>query len=67
MPDDLPDRDRWTKLKAIGMTINDTLRGGKASLEMRYYILSKKTSARRFAQRCAAIGESRTGCTGNSM
>jgi predicted transposase YbfD/YdcC len=25
-PDDLPDRRRWTKLKATGMTIHDTLR-----------------------------------------
>ena len=48
-PDDLPDRGRWSKLTAIGMTINDTLRNGKPTLEFRYYILSKKTSARRFA------------------
>jgi predicted transposase YbfD/YdcC len=34
---------------AIGMVISDTLRGGKASLEIRYYILSKMMSARRFA------------------
>jgi predicted transposase YbfD/YdcC len=49
VPDDLPDRGRWTKLMAIGMVISDTLRGGKASLEIRYYILSKMMSARRFA------------------
>jgi predicted transposase YbfD/YdcC len=49
VPDDLPDRGRWAKLQAIGMTINDTLRNGKAALEVRYYILSKKMSARRFA------------------
>jgi hypothetical protein len=36
-------------LMAIGMVISDTLRGGKASLEIRYYILSKRMSARRFA------------------
>jgi predicted transposase YbfD/YdcC len=48
-PDDLPDRSRWAKLAAIGMTINDVLRGGKATLEMRFYILSKKLSARQFA------------------
>ena len=42
-----PDRSRWAKLvQAIGMTINDTLRNGKAALEVRYYILSKKMSAR---------------------
>jgi predicted transposase YbfD/YdcC len=49
-PDDLPDRARWKKLKAIGMTINDTLRNGQACLEFRYYILSKKLSARKFAE-----------------
>jgi predicted transposase YbfD/YdcC len=49
VPDDLPDRSRWSKLMAIGMVISDTLRGGKASLEIRYYILSKRMSARRFA------------------
>lgn len=48
LPDDLPDQGRWTKLMAIGMVISDTLRGGKASLEIRYYILSKMMSARRF-------------------
>ncbi|HEX3655309.1 MAG TPA: ISAs1 family transposase [Pirellulales bacterium] len=49
VPDGLPDRKRWRQLKAIGMTINDTLRNGKATLEVRYYILSKKLSARLFA------------------
>ena len=49
VPDDLPDRHRWPKLKAIGMAISDTLRGDKVSLEVRYYILSKNMSARRFA------------------
>lgn len=49
VPDELPDRARWPHLKAIGMTINDTLRDGKTTLEIRYYILSKKLSARRFA------------------
>src|SRR5882724_8755335 len=35
-PDELPDRGRWKKLKAIGLTINDTLRDGKPSLQLRY-------------------------------
>jgi predicted transposase YbfD/YdcC len=48
-PANLPDRRRWTNLMAIGMVITDTLRNGKPSLEIRYYILSKKMSARRFA------------------
>jgi len=48
-PADLPDRARWAKLKAIGITFNQTTRNGKQTVEVRYYILSKKLSARRFA------------------
>lgn len=48
-PRDLRDRQRWPKLAAIGWVICETLRGGKTSREMRYYILSKKLSARKFA------------------
>jgi len=50
VPDDLPDRDRWRGLKAIGMTVSDTQRGGKDCCEVRYYILSKYMSGRRFAE-----------------
>ena len=49
LPADLPDRERWPGLQAIGMVISDTLRDGKRCYEERYYILSKKLSARRFA------------------
>jgi predicted transposase YbfD/YdcC/predicted DNA-binding protein (UPF0251 family) len=49
VPDDLPDRDRWPKLKAIGMVVSETWCNGKLRYEQRYYILSKKLSARRFA------------------
>lgn len=48
-PRDLPDRQRWPGLKAIGWVISDTLRDGKRCHEMRYYILSKKLTARQFA------------------
>ena len=47
-PEDLPDRDRWPKLAAIGVAISDTVRGGKSCDEVRYYILSKRLSGRRF-------------------
>jgi predicted transposase YbfD/YdcC len=49
VPDDLPDRHRWPKLKAIGMVISNTQRDGKDCNEIRYYILSKYISGRRFA------------------
>lgn len=49
IPENLPDAERWVNLKAIGLAINDTTRDGKTSCEFRYYILSKKLSARKFA------------------
>ena len=48
VPEDLPDRARWKGLKRIGVAISDTVRGGKSCDEVRYYILSKKLSARSF-------------------
>ena len=50
VPDDLPDRRRWRKLMAIGIAINDTLRDGKPTSEVRYYILSRKLSAKKFGE-----------------
>lgn len=49
VPDSLPDCDRWPGLKAIGMTVSNTQRDGKECGEVRYYILSKYLSGRRFA------------------
>ena len=50
VPEDLPDRGRWKKLAAIGIAINNTLRDGKQTSEVRYYILSKKLSAKKFGE-----------------
>ena len=50
VPDDLPDRERWPKLRAIGMTVSSVIRDDKNTLQARFYILSKKLSARRFAE-----------------
>ncbi len=49
VPEDLPDRSRWANLKAIGVAISNTQREGKDCSEVRYYILSKYVSGRRFA------------------
>ena len=38
VPDDLPDHERWANLKAIGIAINETVRAGKASSEVRYAV-----------------------------
>ncbi len=50
VPDDLPDAARWKQLKAIGLSINKTLRNGKETTEARYYILSKNLSGKKFAE-----------------
>jgi len=50
VPDDLPDRGRWKGVKAIGMVINITVKNGKETGEVRYYILSRYLSGRRFAE-----------------
>jgi predicted transposase YbfD/YdcC len=48
VPDDLPDRDRWPGLAAIGVAFDEGVRGGKPFSDVRDYILSKELSARRF-------------------
>jgi len=50
VPEDLPDRERWPKLKAIGYAIGYTRRDGKECDDIRYYILSDYVSGRRFAK-----------------
>jgi len=48
-PQNLPDRSRWSSLKAIGMSINTTICDGQTKQEVRYYILNKYISGSRFA------------------
>jgi len=47
--EDLPDAGRWKNLKAIGIAINNTIRDGTMCIAIRYYILSRYLSGRRFA------------------
>jgi predicted transposase YbfD/YdcC len=49
IPDDLPDRGRWKGLKRIALAVNQTVRDGKSTDDVRYYMLSKRLSARSFA------------------
>lgn len=49
VPENLPDGHRWPKLAAVGMALNETVRGDTASTELRFYILSKKLTGRNFA------------------
>ena len=64
-PADLPDRTRWTKLTAISMTINQTTRNGKQTVEVRYYIFSKGLTARAEPKRFTVTGVSRINCIGS--
>ena len=48
VPEAICDQQRWPQLSAIGMAVNLTLRDGKETREVRYYILSKVLSARQF-------------------
>ena len=50
LPDDLPDRGRWSGLKRIGVAISDTMRGGKPCDDVRYYIMSRRLTARKFGE-----------------
>ena len=48
VPAGLADAKRWKGLKQIGMAVSDTKRGEKSSDDVRYFLLSKRMSARRF-------------------
>lgn len=49
-PADMPDRKRWKNLTAIGIAINDTLEDSKWRSDVRFYILSRKLSAKKFGE-----------------
>jgi len=48
IPEGLADSTRWEGLKRIGVAIGETVRDGKACDDVRYYILSKRMTARGF-------------------
>ena len=52
VPENLPDRERWKNLQAIGLTVNHTtqVRTGKQTSEVRVYILDKTVSGKKFGE-----------------
>jgi predicted transposase YbfD/YdcC len=50
VPEAICDQERWPQLTAIGMAVNVTMRDGKQTCDVRYYILSKELSAREFGE-----------------
>jgi predicted transposase YbfD/YdcC len=49
VPDDFPQREKWTGLKTFGLAIRRCVSGGKETIEHRYYISSLSRHGRRFA------------------
>jgi predicted transposase YbfD/YdcC len=49
-PRELPGFELWEGLKSIGVVISRTLRAGKESIEVRYYISSLPVSVKKFAR-----------------
>lgn len=50
VPDDLPGKSQWKGLKSVGMATSRCTRGGKESIEIRYYISSLTVDVERFAR-----------------
>jgi predicted transposase YbfD/YdcC len=48
VPEGLPDARRWRGLKQVGMAVSQAMRGGKSCDDVRYFILSRRLTARRF-------------------
>jgi predicted transposase YbfD/YdcC len=49
VPESVKALSRWKKVRAIGMATNITVRQGKEHTEIRYYILTRYVSGKRFA------------------
>jgi predicted transposase YbfD/YdcC len=49
VPKDLPGLELWKGLKSIGMVVSESLRNGKETVEIRYYISSLAVSVKKFA------------------
>jgi predicted transposase YbfD/YdcC len=62
VPEDLPGRAPWSGLKSLGMVVSERLRGGKATVEVRYYISSLDVDVKRFAHAVRSHWGVENGC-----
>ena len=62
VPKDLPGLELWKGLKSIGVAITASVRNGKETVEMRYYISSLKVSVKRFAHAVRSHWGIENGC-----
>jgi len=49
-PEGIREKEQWAKLNVIGMCYSERTQGGQTSEELRYFIGSRKTSARRYGE-----------------
>jgi predicted transposase YbfD/YdcC len=62
VPEELPGRAAWSGLKSLGMVVSERLRGGKATVEVRYYISSLDVDVKRFAHAVRSHWGVENGC-----
>jgi predicted transposase YbfD/YdcC len=61
-PLDLPGLELWKGLKTIGMVVSTCVRGGKETIEVRYYISSLAMGVKRFAHAIRSHWGIENGC-----
>ena len=49
VPPSLPGQEEWKGLRSIGMVVSECVRGGKETLEVRYFLSSLPVGVKRFA------------------
>ena len=50
VPDGIPGRSKWKRLRTIGVAIRESRQGDKVTREVRYFICSIRVSVKRFAR-----------------
>ena len=61
-PKDLPGFRQWKGLKSIGLVTSSSLRDGKETIEVRYYISSLEVDVKRFARAVRGHWSIENGC-----